>query len=162
MGPSAPSPARPAPQAVFRAEGLTKVYGERVIMQDVDFSLPPGGIVGVIGGNGAGKTTLFKMITGQEEATSGSLQIGDSVDVAYVDQFRDDLDPDIRRQYRVAIFAHQGKACAARLGGGPEGLMAQCRCSLPPSPGGVAASVSQSGGHADDVRFARGSAVGVE
>jgi sulfate-transporting ATPase len=79
---------------VVRAAGLTKVYGERVIMQDVDFDLPPGGIVGVIGGNGAGKTTLFKMITGQEEATSGSLQIGDSVDVAYVDQFRDDLDPD--------------------------------------------------------------------
>ncbi|MBT3295247.1 MAG: energy-dependent translational throttle protein EttA [Verrucomicrobia bacterium] len=79
---------------VVRAAGLTKVYGERVIMQDVDFNLPPGGIVGVIGGNGAGKTTLFKMITGQEEATSGSLQIGDSVDVAYVDQFRDDLDPD--------------------------------------------------------------------
>jgi sulfate-transporting ATPase len=79
---------------VVRAAGLTKVYGERVIMQDVDFDLPPGGIVGVIGGNGAGKTTLFKMITGQEDATSGSLQIGDSVDVAYVDQFRDDLDPD--------------------------------------------------------------------
>jgi sulfate-transporting ATPase len=79
---------------VVRAAGLTKVYGERVIMQDVDFNLPPGGIVGVIGGNGAGKTTLFKMITGQEDATSGSLQIGDSVDVAYVDQFRDDLDPD--------------------------------------------------------------------
>jgi len=79
---------------VVKANGLTKVYGERVIMEDVSFSLPPGGIVGVIGGNGAGKTTLFKMITGQEDPTSGSLQIGESVDVAYVDQFRDDLDPE--------------------------------------------------------------------
>ncbi|MDP6630609.1 MAG: energy-dependent translational throttle protein EttA [Kiritimatiellia bacterium] len=78
---------------VVRADGLTKVYGERVIMEEVSFNLPPGGIVGVIGGNGAGKTTLFKMITGQEEPTSGALQIGESVDVAYVDQFRDDLDP---------------------------------------------------------------------
>ncbi|NQU38615.1 MAG: energy-dependent translational throttle protein EttA [Lentisphaerae bacterium] len=79
---------------VVQADGLTKVYGERVIMEGVSFSLPPGGIVGVIGGNGAGKTTLFKMITGQEALTSGTLQIGQSVDIAYVDQLRDDLDPE--------------------------------------------------------------------
>ncbi|MCK5849275.1 MAG: energy-dependent translational throttle protein EttA [Kiritimatiellae bacterium] len=79
-------------EKVVECVGLTKVYGDRVIMQDVNFALPRGGIVGVIGGNGAGKTTLFKMITGEEDPTSGELQIGDSVDVSYVDQFRDNLD----------------------------------------------------------------------
>ena len=79
---------------VVQAVNLTKVFGDRVIMENVSFSLPPGGIVGVIGGNGAGKTTLFKMITGQEEVTSGELIVGDSVDLSYVDQLRDDLDPD--------------------------------------------------------------------
>ena len=79
---------------VVEAKGLTKAYGNRVLMNDVEFSLPRGGIVGVIGGNGAGKTTLFKMITGQEEPTSGELLIGDSVDLSYVDQLRDDLESD--------------------------------------------------------------------
>ncbi len=79
---------------VVDAEKLTKVYGDRIIMENVNFSLPPGGIVGVIGGNGAGKTTLFRMITGEEEPTSGAIDIGDSVDVSYVSQMRDDLDPD--------------------------------------------------------------------
>jgi sulfate-transporting ATPase len=74
------------------AKGLMKAYGDRVLMEDVDFSLPRGGIVGVIGGNGAGKTTLFRMITGQEEPTAGELRIADSVQVSYVDQLRDDLD----------------------------------------------------------------------
>jgi ATP-binding cassette ChvD family protein len=78
---------------VVKAEGVTKVYGDRVIMENVSFSLPPGGIVGVIGGNGAGKTTLFKMIAGQEAPTAGTLKIGATVDIAYVDQFRDNLDP---------------------------------------------------------------------
>ncbi|MBT3191665.1 MAG: energy-dependent translational throttle protein EttA [Verrucomicrobia bacterium] len=78
---------------VVEAKGLTKVFGERVLMDGVEFGLPRGGIVGVIGGNGAGKTTLFKMITGRESPTSGELLIGDSVDIAYVDQLRDDLDP---------------------------------------------------------------------
>ena len=81
-------------EKVVEADGLTKVYGDRVIMENVSFNLPRGGIVGVIGGNGTGKTTLFKMITGQEEATSGELRVGDSVDLAYVDQLRDDLDPE--------------------------------------------------------------------
>lgn len=77
---------------VVRASGLTKHYGERVIMENVSFDLPPGGIVGVIGGNGAGKTTLFRMITGQEHPTEGSLEIGPSVELSYVDQSRDSLD----------------------------------------------------------------------
>jgi ATP-binding cassette ChvD family protein len=79
---------------VVRAKGLMKAYGERVLMENVEFSLPPGGIVGIIGGNGAGKTTLFRMITGEEEPTAGELTVGDSVDLSYVDQHRDSLDPD--------------------------------------------------------------------
>ena len=78
---------------VVKAVDLTKAFGDRLLMDKVNFDLPPGGIVGVIGGNGAGKTTLFKMIVGQEEPTSGTLEIGESVDIAYVDQLRDDLDP---------------------------------------------------------------------
>ncbi|MEM7391394.1 MAG: energy-dependent translational throttle protein EttA [Verrucomicrobiota bacterium] len=80
-------------QKVVDARKLSKAFGDRLIMEDVSFSLPPGGIVGIIGGNGAGKTTLFKMIVGAEEATEGSLELGDSVDLAYVDQLRDELDP---------------------------------------------------------------------
>ncbi len=78
---------------VVEAKGLTKAFGDRVLMDNIEFSLPRGGIVGVIGGNGAGKTTLFKMITGTEKPTSGELLIGDTVDLSYVDQLRDDLDP---------------------------------------------------------------------
>ncbi len=77
---------------VVRAENLTKNFGERVIMENVRFDLPRGGIVGVIGGNGAGKTTLFKMIVGTEKPTDGLLTIGPTVRIAYVDQFRDALD----------------------------------------------------------------------
>ncbi|MCK5528049.1 MAG: energy-dependent translational throttle protein EttA [Kiritimatiellae bacterium] len=79
---------------VVDAINLTKAFGDRVIMENVTFKLPRGGIVGIIGGNGAGKTTLFKMITGEEQPTSGELKVGGSVDLSYVDQFRDDLDPD--------------------------------------------------------------------
>jgi len=79
---------------VVRADGLTKHYGERVIMENVSFDLPPGGIVGIIGANGAGKTTLFRMITGQEEPTDGALTVGPTVNVSYVDQSRDSLNPD--------------------------------------------------------------------
>ncbi|MBT3380603.1 MAG: energy-dependent translational throttle protein EttA [Lentisphaerae bacterium] len=77
---------------VISAQHLTKGFGETLLMEDVAFELPPAGIVGVIGPNGAGKTTLFRMITGQEQPTSGSLRIGDSVKFAYVDQSRDVLD----------------------------------------------------------------------
>ena len=77
---------------VVRAENLAKSFGERVIMENVRFDLPRGGIVGIIGGNGAGKTTLFKMMVGQEKPTDGLLTIGPTVRIAYVDQFRDALD----------------------------------------------------------------------
>ena len=76
---------------VIEAAGLRKGYGERLLFDDLSFKLPPGGIVGVIGPNGAGKTTLFRMITGQEGPDSGTLRLGDSVKLGYVDQSRDSL-----------------------------------------------------------------------
>ena len=79
---------------VIEAENVGKAYGDNILVEGMTFSLPPGGIVGVIGPNGAGKTTLFRMITGQEHADSGSFRIGDTVKLAYVDQSRDDLDPE--------------------------------------------------------------------
>ena len=79
---------------VVEANQLRKAYGDRVLVDDLSFSLPPGGIVGVIGPNGAGKTTLLRMITGQEQPDTGSLKIGETVELAYVDQSRDALDPD--------------------------------------------------------------------
>jgi ATP-binding cassette ChvD family protein len=78
---------------VVQAEGVSKGYGERLLIEDLSFNLPRGGIVGVIGPNGAGKTTLFRMIIGQEKPDGGSLRVGDSVELAYVDQSRDTLDP---------------------------------------------------------------------
>ncbi|MEA5114560.1 MAG: energy-dependent translational throttle protein EttA [Geobacteraceae bacterium] len=81
-------------KVVVEADKVSKTYGERLLVEDMSFSLPPGGIVGVIGPNGAGKTTLFRMITGQEEPDSGAISIGDSVKLAYVDQARDALDPE--------------------------------------------------------------------
>ena len=78
---------------VIEAEGVSKGYGDRLLVDKMSFALPPGGIVGVIGPNGAGKTTLFRMITGQEEPDSGTIRIADSVKLAYVDQSRDVLDP---------------------------------------------------------------------
>jgi energy-dependent translational throttle protein EttA len=79
---------------VVEAEGLSKAYGDRLLIDDLNFKLPRGGIVGVIGPNGAGKTTLLRMITGQEQPDSGILRIGDTVELAYVDQSRESLDPD--------------------------------------------------------------------
>ncbi|MGO4831543.1 energy-dependent translational throttle protein EttA, partial [Rhizobiaceae sp. 2RAB30] len=78
---------------VIEAESLTKGFGDRLLIEDLGFRLPPGGIVGVIGPNGAGKTTLFKMITGQEKPDSGSVRVGETVKLGYVDQSRDALDP---------------------------------------------------------------------
>jgi ATPase subunit of ABC transporter with duplicated ATPase domains len=77
---------------VVKAEHVVKGYGDRVLLDDVSFDLPRGGIVGVIGPNGVGKTTLFRMITGQEKPDGGSLVVGDTVRLGYVDQSRDSLD----------------------------------------------------------------------
>jgi sulfate-transporting ATPase len=77
---------------VVKAEHLRKAYGDKVLIEDLSFNLPRGGIVGIIGANGAGKTTLFRMITGQEKPDGGTLRIGETVKLAYVDQSRDTLD----------------------------------------------------------------------
>jgi ATP-binding cassette ChvD family protein len=78
---------------VIEAKGLTKAYGDKLLFDDLTFTLPPGGIVGVIGPNGAGKTTLFKLIRGEEQPDAGSVRIGETVRLGYVDQSRDALDP---------------------------------------------------------------------
>ncbi|MBW2723281.1 MAG: energy-dependent translational throttle protein EttA [Deltaproteobacteria bacterium] len=79
---------------VVVAEGLSKAFGDRLLFDELDFNLPPGGIVGVIGANGAGKTTLFRMITGEEKVDAGNLRLGETVELSYVDQDRDVLEPD--------------------------------------------------------------------
>jgi ATP-binding cassette ChvD family protein len=79
---------------VINVENLSKGYGDRLLIDNLSFKLPPGGIVGIIGPNGAGKSTLFRMITGQEKPDSGTITIGESVHLGYVDQSRDSLDPD--------------------------------------------------------------------
>ncbi|MFL2859850.1 MAG: energy-dependent translational throttle protein EttA [Pontiellaceae bacterium] len=78
---------------VVEAKMLSKEFDDKLLFENITFDLPPGGIIGIIGGNGAGKTTLFKMIIGQESITNGELKVGESVDMAYVDQLRDNLDP---------------------------------------------------------------------
>ena len=78
---------------VIEAKNLSKAYGDKLLFEDLSFLLPPGGIVGIIGPNGAGKSTLFKLITGQETPDSGSIDIGETVRLGYVDQSRDHLDP---------------------------------------------------------------------
>jgi ATP-binding cassette ChvD family protein len=81
-------------KVVIEGEGISKSYGDRILVEDLSFSLPPGGIVGIVGPNGAGKTTLFRMITGEEKPDEGSIRIGETVKLCYVDQGRDTLDPD--------------------------------------------------------------------
>jgi sulfate-transporting ATPase len=78
---------------VIEADGVRKGFGDHLLVDDLTFSLPPAGIVGVVGPNGAGKTTLFRMIAGEEQPDDGALRIGDTVELAYVDQARADLDP---------------------------------------------------------------------
>jgi ATP-binding cassette ChvD family protein len=78
---------------VIEVENLKKAYGDKLLVEDLSFALPPGGIVGVIGPNGAGKSTLFRMLTGQEQPDSGTVSYGDTVQLSYVDQSRDALDP---------------------------------------------------------------------
>jgi sulfate-transporting ATPase len=79
-------------KVVIKAEGVRKGYGDRLLMEDLTFDVPPGAIVGIIGANGAGKTTLFRMVTGQEGPDGGDLEVGDTVKLAYVDQSREALD----------------------------------------------------------------------
>ncbi len=79
---------------VIESEAVRKGFGERLLIEDLSFALPPAGIVGVIGPNGAGKTTLFRMLVGEEQPDAGAVKLGDTVDLAYVDQSRDALDPD--------------------------------------------------------------------
>ncbi|MCG8339204.1 MAG: energy-dependent translational throttle protein EttA [Proteobacteria bacterium] len=81
-------------KVVIQAEQVNKAFGEKLLMENLDFALPPGGIVGIIGPNGAGKSTLFKMITGKDKPDSGSFNLGETVKLAYVDQDRDTLDPE--------------------------------------------------------------------
>jgi ATPase subunit of ABC transporter with duplicated ATPase domains len=87
----------PVPQrlgdVVVEAEGLSKAFGGEILIDDLNFKLPPGGIVGVIGANGAGKSTLFKMIVGEEKPDAGEIRLGETVQLAYVDQSRDALKP---------------------------------------------------------------------
>ena len=79
---------------VIECRGVRKSYDSRIIVDDMNFSVPPGGVVGIIGPNGAGKTTLFRMVTGQENPDSGDIRLGETVKLAYVDQTREKLDPD--------------------------------------------------------------------
>ena len=80
-------------KVVIEADSVTKAYGDNILVENMSFMLPPGGIVGVIGPNGAGKTTLFRMITGQDKPDKGTIRIGETVKLGYVDQNRDSLDP---------------------------------------------------------------------
>ena len=84
---------RPLGDQVIEAENISKAFGDKLLFENVSFRLPPGGIVGIIGPNGAGKTTLFRMLVGQEKPDSGTITVGATVDIGYVDQNRDALDP---------------------------------------------------------------------
>ncbi len=107
---------------VIEAKGLTKAYGDKLLFDNLDFMLPPGGIVGVIGPNGAGKSTLFKLITGQEQPDSGTIEVGSTVKLGYVDQSRDDLDPnknvwqEISDELEVFRFGKQEMGTRAYVG----------------------------------------------
>src|SRR3546814_15760225 len=79
---------------VIEAQNVSKAFGDKLLIDDLSFKIPPGAIVGIIGPNGAGKTTLFRMITGQEKPDSGSLRVGETVKLGYVDQSRDTLAAD--------------------------------------------------------------------
>jgi ATP-binding cassette ChvD family protein len=79
---------------VVEAKGVSKAFGDKMLVDDLNFMIPPGSIVGIIGGNGVGKTTLFRMMTGQEKPDSGTLRLGETVKLAYVDQSRDTLNPE--------------------------------------------------------------------
>ena len=106
---------------VVRAEGLRKVYGNRLVMDNVSFNLPRGGIVGVIGPNGAGKTTLLRMIVGEEKPDGGTLTVGDTVELSYVNQFRDEL-----KAENTVFEEITGGQETLDLGGKPMNARAYC------------------------------------
>jgi ATPase subunit of ABC transporter with duplicated ATPase domains len=99
---------------VIRASKVAKSFGDKLLFEDLDFSLPPNGIVGVIGANGAGKTTLFRMIMGQEAASKGKFEIGDTVSLGYVDQAHQDIDP-AKTVYEVISGGQQDIMVGNRL-----------------------------------------------
>ncbi|MEJ6707547.1 MAG: energy-dependent translational throttle protein EttA [Amylibacter sp.] len=107
---------------VIEVENLTKAYGDKLLVENLSFSLPPGGIVGVIGPNGAGKSTLFKLITGQETPDEGTIEVGSTVKLGYVDQSRDDLDPnknvwqEISDELEIFRFGKQEMGTRAYVG----------------------------------------------
>ena len=106
---------------VVRAEGVRKAYGKRLVMDNVSFNLPRGGIVGVIGPNGAGKTTLLRMIAGEETPDGGTLTVGDTVDISYVNQFRDEL-----KAENTVFEEITGGQETLELGGKPMNARAYC------------------------------------
>ena len=106
---------------VVRAEGLRKVYGNRIVMDNVSFDLPRGGIVGVIGPNGAGKTTLLRMIVGEEKPDGGTLTVGETVELSYVNQFRDEL-----KAENTVFEEITGGQETLDLGGKPMNARAYC------------------------------------
>ena len=124
----------PAPRLgniVIVADKVRKGFGNRLLIEDLSFKLPPGGIVGVIGPNGAGKTTLFKMITGVDQPDSGSLTVGESVQLGYVDQSRDSLDDKKTVWQEISAGQDQitmGKRSVPSRGGG------EIMISTSPSP----------------------------
>ena len=109
-------------KVVFEADGISKAYGEKLLFENLSFKIPAGAIVGIIGANGAGKTTLFKMLTGTEKADSGDVRIGETVKLAYVDQNRDSLDPNVTVWEAIA----DGKNEVVMLGNREVNARAYC------------------------------------
>ena len=136
---------------VIEADELRKGFGDRLLIEDLSFTLPPAGIVGVIGPNGAGKTTLFRMIVGEEEPDAGALRLGDTVELAYVDQSRDALDPDktVWEEISDGYEQHQGRR--------PRDQLARLRrpASTSRAPTSSARSASLSGGERNRVHLAK-------
>lgn len=123
-------------QVVIEAENISKGYDDQLLIEGLSFKLPPGGIVGVIGPNGAGKTTLFRMITGQEQPDDGSIRIGDSVQLAYVDQSRDALDANKTVWEEISAATTSSSSASTRSIRGPI---------APPSTSRAATSSRRSG-----------------
>ena len=109
-------------KVVFEAENISKAYGDKLLFENLSFKIPAGAIVGIIGGNGAGKTTLFKMLTGLEKPDAGTVRIGDTVKLAYVDQNRDTLNPDVTVWEAIA----DGKNEVVMLGNREVNARAYC------------------------------------